>query len=200
MPDHYSSFVELARSEMEGRDFRVFTRAAASRYAIVAPHGGRIERGTSRIASEIAGAEHGYYAFEGLKNRANARLHITSDRFDEPRALALVARAQTVISIHGARGAEVRVYFGGLDLGLRERLAAALIRCGFDAGDDPSPTRQGRGATNLCNRGTSGRGVQIELPVGMRQVLFSRVDAAGGWAPNAIFGLFVAAVRAELAR
>jgi phage replication-related protein YjqB (UPF0714/DUF867 family) len=196
MPDYYNSFAELARSEVEGRDFRVNCRYGSSRFAIVAPHGGQIERGTCRVAAAIAAQDHGYYAFEGIKARANARLHITSDRFDEPRALTLVAGVATVVSVHGARGADEAVFFGGLDFELRCRLIAALVAAGFRAADDPSPTRQGRGRSNICNRGTTGRGVQIELPVGLRRALFNQTHA--GWIPNSAFDRFVAAVRREL--
>lgn len=195
--DRYRSFAELARHEREGRDWRVRLRPGASAFAILAPHGGRIERGTSWLADAIAGAEHTFYAFEGLRRRANHRLHLTSNRFDEPRALAAVARARTVITVHGAAGAEAAVYAGGLDEALRERLLAALAGAGFDAAPDPSPTSQGRGATNICNRGRSGRGVQLELPVGMRRRLFDR-EGAGTWRPNAAAARLAETVRAVL--
>lgn len=195
--DRYGSFAELARHEREGRAWRVRLRPGASAFAILAPHGGRIERGTSWLADAIAGAEHTFYAFEGLRRRANHRLHVTSNRFDEPRALAAAARAHTVLTVHGAAGAEAAVYVGGRDEALRERLLAALAGAGFAAAPDPSPTRQGRGVTNICNRGRSGCGVQLELPVGMRRRLFER-EAAGVWRPNAAAVRLVQTVRAVL--
>jgi len=48
--DRYANYSALSRSEIEGRDYRVHLRLAASPFAIVAPHGGRIERGTLQIA------------------------------------------------------------------------------------------------------------------------------------------------------
>jgi len=48
----YGSFAELARHEIEGKDYRVevLERAQAS-VLVVAPHGGMIEAGTSQIAA-----------------------------------------------------------------------------------------------------------------------------------------------------
>jgi len=183
--------------EVEGRDYRVHVRLADSPFAVVAPHGGRIERGTLPIAEAIAGNEHTYYCFEGIKPRRNYSLHITSDKFDEPRALAAVQRVRTVVTIHGAGGSERVVYLGGLDSALRARIISALDASGFAAAEDPSPTRQGTGKTNICNRGRSGRGVQIELPVGLRKQMFHQ-SASGLWDPNAIFERFVADVRRVL--
>ena len=149
------------------------------------------------IAEAIAGNEHTYYCFEGIKPRRNYSLHITSDNFDEPRALAAVERARTVVTIHGAGGSERVVYLGGLDGALRARLISALDASGFAAAEDPSATRQGTGKTNICNRGRSGRGVQIELPLGLRKQMFHQ-SAPGLWHPNAICERFVAGVRRVL--
>ena len=195
--DRYGSYAELSASEVEGRDYRVHVRLADSPFAVVAPHGGRIERGTLPIAEAIAGNEHTYYCFEGIKPRRNYSLHITSDQFDEPRALAAVERVRTVVTIHGAGGSERVVYLGGLDSALRALLISALDASGFAAVADPSPTRQGTGKTNICNRGRSGRGVQIELPVGLRKQIFNEITS-GLWHPNAGFERFVAGVRGVL--
>ncbi|MGH8507436.1 MAG: poly-gamma-glutamate hydrolase family protein [Gammaproteobacteria bacterium] len=195
--DLYGSYAELSASEVEGRDYRVHVRLADSPFAVVAPHGGRIERGTLPIAEAIAGHEHTYYGFEGLKPRRNYSLHITSDNFDEPRALVAVQRVRTVVTIHGAGGSEREVYLGGLDSALRARLFCTLDASGFAAVEDPSPTRQGIGKTNICNRGQSGRGVQIELPVGLRKQMFCQ-SVPGVWHPNAIFERFVTSVRKVL--
>ncbi|MGH8555829.1 MAG: poly-gamma-glutamate hydrolase family protein [Gammaproteobacteria bacterium] len=195
--DRYGSYAELCASEVEGRDYRVHVRLADSPFAVVAPHGGRIERGTLPIAEAITGNEHTYYCFEGIKPRRNSSLHITSDKFDEPRALAAVQRVRTVVTIHGAGGSGCVIYLGGLDSALRARLISALDASGFVAAEDPSPTRQGTGKTNICNRGRSGRGVQIELPIGLRKQMFHE-SAPSVWHPNAVFERFVAGVRRVL--
>lgn len=195
--DRYVNYSELSWHEVEGRDYRVHVRVANSPFAIVAPHGGRIERGTMQIADAIAGNEHTFYCFEGIKAQGNSELHITSNNFDEPRALAVVDRVQTVLSVHGSRGKEAMVYLGGLDHKLRACLMATLAGAGFEATADPSPTRQGTGTTNICNRGRSGRGVQFELPGYMRKRLFDQI-ASEVWVPNALFQRFVRAVREVL--
>jgi poly-gamma-glutamate hydrolase-like protein len=59
--------------------------------ALVAPHGGGIEPGTSELADAIAASDLSFYTFEGLKPSGNTDLHITSTRFDEPMCLTLLA-------------------------------------------------------------------------------------------------------------
>ncbi len=197
--DFYTSFTALRRGEREDRDYRIRWRPGRSGVAIVAPHGGGIERGTSEIAEGIAGPEHGFYAFEGLKRAGNQVLHVTSDRFEEPQAMALVCRSRAVVTVHGAKGREPAAYLGGLDFGLRAEIAGALVRAGFLAMDDPSPTRQGRSPTNICNRCLPGRGVQLELSYGLRTRMFAGLHPAGLCRPTALYARFVGALRAALA-
>ena len=197
--DLYTSFAHLSRREREGRDYRIRWRMGGSGVAIVAPHGGGIERGTSEVADGIAGREHGFYAFEGLKSVGNHVLHLSSNRFDEPQALRLVRGVRALITIHGAKGREPAAYLGGLDFVLRERIAEALISAGFLAVDDPSPTRQGRSPSNICNRCVSGRGVQLELSYGLRTTLFAGLDPSGLRRPTSLYRRFVGTVRAVLA-
>lgn len=200
--DKYANFSDLCRHEAEGRDFRIHLRWGRSGIAVVAPHGGRIERGTMAIAEAIAGSEHTYYCFEGVKPelRQNRSLHITSDHFDEPRALKAVQEARRVVTIHGAAGAEPAVFAGGLDLTLRRAVLSAIAARGICAADDPSPTRQGRGATNICNRGWSRMGLQLEFTFGLRRCMFGPINAFG-WRPlNSIGHGVVAGVREALAR
>src|SRR5580693_5386201 len=100
MADRYKSFVELAGNEKENSDFRVRSRACRGTPAVIAPHGGGIEPGTSELADSIAGADLSFYAFEGIKRTGNAVLHITSGRFDEPQGIALVAASPRVVALH----------------------------------------------------------------------------------------------------
>lgn len=196
--DRYRCFDELRRFETEGRDYRIRLHYGESNLAIIAPHGGKIERGTSQITEAIAGDKHAFYLFEGLKESNNHHLHITSDRFDEPAALMVAEQAHTVITIHGAKGGEQKVYTGGLNSELEQLILEAMNDAGFRAMHDPSPTRQGRGVTNICNRGGSGKGVQVELTQGLRKHLFTPVDDGTRWFPNELFGVFVMAMRSVL--
>lgn len=198
--DKYENFVELKRYEIENRDYRIRVRRGLSGIAILAPHGGRIERGTSQIASAIAGKEHTLYCFEGIKPRisANRDLHITSNNYDEPEALAVVSEAEGVIAIHGARGMGVAAYAGGLDLSLRARVLDSLNRLQIMACDDPSPTRQGKGTTNICNRGKSGRGLQLELTFGLRKLMFGPAGKDGLRPSTELLDRFAYGVRSVL--
>jgi phage replication-related protein YjqB (UPF0714/DUF867 family) len=182
----YGSFAELARHEIEGKDYRVevLERAQAS-VLVVAPHGGMIEAGTSQIAASIAGADFQLFCFEGLKPYGeNRALHITSHRFDHPRCLELATRSALVLSVHGCLG-ESRLHVGGLDLETAGCISQALAAAGFDV-EWPSARYPGRHPSNICNRGMSGKGVQLEITYDLR---------AGGRG-----AAIAAAVRAGLSR
>lgn len=196
--DRYNNFAELRECETEDRDYRIRLRRGHGSFAIMAPHGGKIERGTSQLAEAIAGKEHTFYLFEGIKDKNNHHLHITSDRFDEPRALELASYVRTVITIHGAKGKDRNIYTGGQHPDLEQKILHALRDAGFTAMHDPSPTRQGKGITNICNRGYAGRGVQIELTQGLRKNLFNPPDENGKWIPNEMFYVLVGSIRTIL--
>jgi phage replication-related protein YjqB (UPF0714/DUF867 family) len=197
--DSYSSYEILRQHEREGRDFRVRMRKGASGIALVAPHGGGIEAGTSELAESIAGAEHSFYAFEGTRRTGNADLHITSDRFDEPRGLVLVRDSATVVTIHGCDGSEEAVYLGGLDFRLSERIGQSLTEAGFRVGDGGMRGLGGIGRENLCNRGTSGRGVQVEISRGLRKRLFPGLSREERRKTTPLFDRLVTAFRQALA-
>jgi phage replication-related protein YjqB (UPF0714/DUF867 family) len=195
MKDKYNNFNELARAHQESVDFKIHTREILSDFAIIAPHGGRIEHGTSQISNAIAGEEHAYYCFEGLKDLSHD-LHITSDKFDEPQALSIANLSKIVITIHGAYGKKPAVYFGGLHEDLKKSFITQLKNVAFDADHDPSPTRQGKGKNNICNRGKQKMGVQIEMTQGFRKSLFDKPDYNHTyWQPNERFFNFVGTIR-----
>lgn len=198
MPDRYPSFAVLAACEDEGADFRVRYRLADSPVTIVAPHGGGIEAGTSELAEAVAGREHSFYAFEGIRGHENADLHVTSTRFDEPRGLQVVGRSDVVLAIHGRDRDDEIVYLGGLHGELMEHLAAALERAGFRTARPDQPGYAGTDPDNICNRGRSGRGVQMELPRGLRRRLFPALNASGRRVRTCRFRRFRNALRGAL--
>jgi len=184
----FRCYDELAQCYAEGVDYAVHVMPRErSQVAVLAPHGGRIEGRTSEIARLIAGDEHGLYLFEGLRTTGDNFdcLHLASHWFDEPRALDLVARCDTVVAVHGyaARGPDVLL--GGLNERLKDEVARALaaigVSCSIDGHRFP-----GRHPSNICNRGRSGEGVQLELSEELRE--------AGEWSGLA------GAVRAVLSR
>jgi len=168
--DRYRSYNELRASEIEGKDFRrTIRRIAGSRIAIIAPHGGAIESRTSEVADAIARGAHNLYLFEGIKPSGNYRsLHITSHNFDDPRCLELVSESDFVVAIHGYAGTDERVLIGGLDVELASLVEKQLVERGFrvQTTDHKFP---GKDPTNICNRGRSGKGVQLELSASLRK-------------------------------
>ena len=128
--DKYSNFEALRAEQTEGRDFRV---RVASRelamVALIAPHGGAIEPGTSELAIAIAGEELSYAVFEGIKTIQNRDLHITSTNFDEPRCTELVAGVHTAVAIHGESSQESTVFAGGAELPYKQRIEGRRLCC-----------------------------------------------------------------------
>jgi phage replication-related protein YjqB (UPF0714/DUF867 family) len=173
MADRYASFAALSRHERAGIDYAIVCEDRHSPIAVIAPHGGHIEPGTTEIAGAIASGDLSFYSFTGLRpGRRHGDLHITSHRFDEPRCLALLARSDVVIAVHGRTDVDdpLLVYLGGLDTVLRDRLRQSLAAAGFEARHD-AQRYPGLHAMNVCNRGRSGRGVQMELPRSLRDQL-----------------------------
>ncbi len=177
MPDKYENFAALVTQETEGVHFRVRVAARPSPVAVLAPHGGLMERGTSEIAEAIAGERFSFYCFESLFRRGRDHtLHITSERFDEPRALALVAASEIAIGVHGRKDREdgETIWVGGLEETLRDRIGLRLVEADFSAKPVGRGHRlSGRGPLNICNRGRRGAGVQLELPLTLRKQLLA---------------------------
>ena len=192
--DRYGGFEELRR-EQEG-SFVICTKQGSSDVAILAPHGGDIEPGTSEIAKAIAAKEHSYYLFEGRKRTGNQDLHITSANFDEPTAVSLAKQAERIIAIHGCAGRRAVVYLGGLDVGLRNKVRQCLIEAGFKAEEHSDPNLQGIYPNNICNRSKINRGVQLEIADALRERMFEDVNnRKGRQRTTPTFDRFVFAVR-----
>lgn len=196
--DKYTNYSALSASEKQDADFRIRSRTCGGKPAIIAPHGGGIEPGTSELALAIAGEDLSFYLFEGLKKSGNEDLHITSARFDEPTGNEIVKAAGWVIALHGEASDDEKVYIGGLDKALIAKLQSALTEAGFEVARHASPELQGRDTANICNRGKSGVGVQLELPKGLREQFFSSLKAKGRTERTGAFCRFVAAVRLAL--
>lgn len=177
MADRYSDFAHLAANERLGTDYRIRVHNRSGMVAVIAPHGGRIEPGSSEIAAEIADHDLSFYSFEGIRRgRPHGDLHITSSRFDEPQGLELMAAVETAIAIHGRADSNDRaIWVGGRDFRLRDAVITSLNAAGFEArrcigrlsGTDPA---------NICNRTVSGAGVQLELPRSLRDSLVADIE------------------------
>ena len=95
-----------------------------------------------------------------------AALHITSHQFDHPRCLELASRSTLVLSVHGCLG-ESCIHVGGLD----EDLTGASRRS-CPPRDSTSNGRvrdiPERHPSNICNRGSSRKGAQLEITYDLR--------------------------------
>jgi phage replication-related protein YjqB (UPF0714/DUF867 family) len=165
--DNYNNFKELKNFEKLNTDYRISISDRGSPTTIIAPHGGKIEPKTSDIAAGIARDQFNYYCFEGLKATGNRCLHITSHNFDEPQALELLARSQTVVAVHACTDKKAVVYPGGRDEELQGVIEKELKAAGIAVANQ-NIKYQGVNPDNICNRGASGRGVQLEISRGLR--------------------------------
>lgn len=172
--DRYRTFEELSRYESQ---FEVEVRDRGSDVTIIAPHGGRIEPHTSEIASLIAADRFNIFCFNGLKEDDNRDLHITSHKFDHPQALSLVSSARYVVAAHGCTIRRPVVYLGGLDTELIRLIRDHLTTHQIDShwGNDRF---KGTHRYNICNRGKSKRGVQLELSRGVRDSRSAQIKVA----------------------
>ncbi len=192
-----SGFLELSGGWREGKDYRIRLRPLPSLTAILAPHGGGIEPGTSEVADALAGDDFSLYCFEGLRAEGNWDLHIPSLHFDEKRCLELVKRSSQVVAVHGCCGEGVAIFVGGLDQALKTGAIAALLRAGFDAREDTTH-HSGLDAHTLCNRTLTGRGLQLEISLGLRRAMFAGLKQEERQRTKREFHLFVGAVRQAL--
>ena len=174
--DKYRNFKVLESQESE---YRIEVIDRDSEVTIIAPHGGRIEPHTAEIAALIADTHYNLFCFHGLKQDDNYDLHITSHRFDHPRALELVSNSRYVIGVHGCTDIEPVAYVGGLDTELIEQIVTELSKLGV-ACDCDGERFSGIHHQNICNRGRLRRGVQLELSRGIRdsETLRKKVSSA----------------------
>ena len=199
MADKYHSFGQLEKKERPDH-FTIFEHWGTKGVAIIAPHGGGIETGTSEIAKGIAGKEHSLYCFEGRRQSKNGDLHITSTRFDEPTGVELVNQAEKVVAIHGCADKKEIVFVSGLDHELKNRIRNSLMAAGFRVEEPAASDMQGTQLSNICNRGKSKRGVQIEVSEGLRRAMFEdHTKRAGRETTTPVFHRFVSAIREAIA-
>lgn len=171
----YSSYSELKKYQKEGIAFKITESFVESPITIIAPHGGLIEFGTSEIARLIAGTSFNLYLFEGIKSNSNFELHITSDNFDEPRAIRIMKRSELGISIHGFKNDKIElIAIGGANKVVGAKLAIELQKIGVNI-DFPSARFKGESLENIVNK-PKNYGVQLELSSILRENLLSNSD------------------------
>ena len=174
--DKYENFNDLKQHEKEGGDYVILIREKNSRIAVIAIHGGGIEPGTVDIADGVAKGEHTFYAFKGIKRKGNLVLHITSNKFDEPKGVRLVENTDVVVTVHGCKGDDEVVFIGGKNQDLKEKIRYKLNEAGFHAEISTKKGLRAQHPENICNRCRSGEGVQLEISRGLRERMFDNLD------------------------
>jgi phage replication-related protein YjqB (UPF0714/DUF867 family) len=115
--------------------------------------------------------DYSFYSLEGLKVEGNSVLHIESHLFDERRALQAVENADIVVTVHGQIDQKDGfVMVGGLDESLGSEIKRQLEGAGFKT-RPPTGRLMGTDPMNICNRGKSKRGVQLEISRKVRDLL-----------------------------
>ena len=174
MDNEFPNFAALKAAKIENVDYRIVVRRGArtGNAIVMAPHGGKIEPRTSLITETIAGRDLDMYCFEGLMPESNRELHITSRNFDEVTALKLLRTKSTVVTIHGRQDRDdpSTVYMGGKDDALVSEIVERLQEAGFETQKDNHPF-PGIQDTNIVNRGLTGKGAQLEVPLSLRRRL-----------------------------
>jgi phage replication-related protein YjqB (UPF0714/DUF867 family) len=189
--------------------------------AIIAPHGGGIEPGTSELGQAIAGYHpatlaatpaggpvYDFWMFEGLRSSGNGDLHVTSTHCDDPVARAICAAVPRAISLHGCTPAQAGfpdgaqgVLVGGANAALRTAVRARLDAAGFTTADAGGEGElDGDDPDNIVNRTLGGGGgVQLEMTTPLRTAMFgTNTRAQRRNTTNDLFWSFANAVRAAL--
>lgn len=185
--DDYLNFSELSTARSEGLDFRVtVVQPKKDGVSVIAPHGGTIESGTEVLARDLEKQGFGLYLFESLICRRPTphsegageclpgrygNLHLTSHRFDDPRALSLVAASHFCLSLHGygSKTNEEAVMIGGLaEAGVKR--FTEVFRSQFPGITLVSAKNglAGKHPENIVNR-CQKQGVQIEMSPALRK-------------------------------
>lgn len=184
--DKFNNFKELSLGKRFNEDYKISHTYSDSNIAVIAIHGGRIEKGTTELAHELASrGNFNFYSFQGIKRKDNSMLHITSTNFDEPKALAMVAKSEITLSLHGCRGKDEFTYVDGLDRELAEKIRLSLEDNGFTVLDAPKHLA-GASKSNIVNRNARNKGVQLEISEALRVRFLQLNDDAFNRYVNAI--------------
>lgn len=149
----------------------------ASRFGLMAFHGGNLERGTDPIA--VAAAERAGASLYAVIQPPGLRWHVPSLEFQPDRSAALarfIAHVEVAVAVHGygREGGWTTLLLGGRNRSLAAELGGALrsrLGDGFTVVDDLvaiPPELRGVHRRNPVNL-PAGAGVQLELPPRVRR-------------------------------
>ncbi|RQO61317.1 hypothetical protein DBR47_07470 [Paucibacter sp. KBW04] len=166
---NFKSFIDLDATYKEGVDYgSAISRRNPLQIAVVAPHGGAIERPTSQIAADIARDDFSCYLFECTRKAKNyAALHLTSEHFGELRCPELIAGCDRVVAVYGCEGDEIAVILDRPDDELAVLVADALASEEVVA-KQSGYQFLGTKSSIIGKRGRSGARAQRELAAALR--------------------------------
>lgn len=159
--DYYSDFYEFSKNHREGIDYKIEIEDKNLACSVFAIHGGKLEKGTSKLAKEIARDIANLYIFNSLMAKDVYKSHITSTKYNEIRAIDLAKKSSISISIHAMREDEEIVCIGGLNKELSMNLNDELNKSGFTT-EYPCKRLPGISKKNIVNL-SKNNGVQLEI-------------------------------------
>ncbi|MCY7784889.1 MULTISPECIES: poly-gamma-glutamate hydrolase family protein [unclassified Bacillus (in: firmicutes)] len=195
MKDMYKSFAALSASESEYRI--IYEEKNGSEYIVLGPHGGRIEPGVSELVRAFSD-QCSIYLFEGVKQRNNRSLHLTSTCFDEPLAVEKVNAHHYALAIHGYHDPKTpHTLVGGADRQKAKLICERLNEAGFSAKLINEKDRlAGVHPKNIVNRTKREKGLQLEISTAQRKALFSNFGCRDqSYTQNDLFDRYVDAVK-----
>jgi phage replication-related protein YjqB (UPF0714/DUF867 family) len=203
----------------EMADDSLSQRYAYAETAVIAPHGGGIETGTSELCLAVAGYHpatlaatpptYDYWMFEGLRPSNNGELHVTATHCDDPVARSLCAGSRNALGLHGCTPSQAglpsgaqAILVGGRNDTFKRHLMEALAAAGFSAIDAADrESLSGTEPDNIVNRTLPGMGGQLEITTPLRSAMFAvNTRPERGNTTTSVFWDFVAATRSALAR
>lgn len=174
----YSNYDELSANEKENVDYSISSIDNGKDMTIFTIHGGSIATGMSDIVNALAKkGNYNYYLFEGIKEINNYSLHVTSTKFDEPKAVEQMKESKNNISFIGLKEESNFVYVGGQNKLLARIIKLHLQKEGFNVKDSSEIPKSFAGVkdTNIVNSGVEVGigGAQIAIARGLRNELDS---------------------------
>lgn len=172
--DMYANFDELKANTVAEVDYHIEATKRDSNIVMMTPHGGGIEVGTSELVLFAANGIFSEYAFEGWRTSNNRELHITSTNFDEPICLDIVESSEHILAFHGYSDTlNKHTMIGGRDTNAKQYVYEALTTAGFSCEIlATGAPLSGSDYENICNKGTRGMGVQLEISTAQRYAFF----------------------------
>lgn len=193
MADKYRNFREMKKYE-SSNSYRIDSRERDGGIIILAPQAGLISVGTSEICMAVAGNEHSYYLFEGLKDPEATDLRLNCISFDEPGCNDMLGRSEFALSIIGYESEESFIVINGRSEEGRFFIGRQLESAGFLNRKIQGEKPLSRHRKCVCNRTKSGKGIQVEISFGLLRNLFES-QARMPLVPNDVFMRFCTALR-----